>query len=298
MPEIAVIIPSYNGTDYLKNCLESILEKVRQINFLIVIVDDASTDDRVKELLTLLQKEKYIQVIQNDTNLGFSKSVNKGISFAISQYNAAKYLIILNQDVSLVNDIIEKAIHCMEETNQAGIYGPRLFNSDGSIQNSFYAFPTVGKKLAQLLGLTKLGKFLIKSKPSRFKSTFFPAFAKTYLKNHEALLKPIEVPWLCGACLIIPKELFADIEGFDENFRMYGEDMDFCLRVREKGWKIYCIPDCHLIHYGNKKLTRNSPAMLNSYYDSMEYYFKKHYVGLEQKILVLCNRIERWKKKH
>ncbi len=293
MPEVAFIIPSYNGGDYLVNCIKSVRKKVRQIKFLFVIVDDASTDNRVKEVLPLLQKEESIQVIRNDLNLGFAKSVNRGISFVINRCHTVKYVIILNQDVLFVNDIVARAIHYMNETKQAGICGPRLFNPDGSIQNSFYAFPSVGKKLAQLFGLKKLGKLLAKSKPSWFEIDFIPAFARTYLKNYEDLLKPIEVPWLCGACLILPREIFAVVEGFDENFRMYGEDMDFCLRARQKGWKVYYIPDCHLIHFGSGKPSGDSPGRLGLYHASLQYYYNKHYSGLKQKILLLFDRIEK-----
>jgi GT2 family glycosyltransferase len=295
MYETAIVIPSYNQSEYLLDCIESIIKKVKKGSFLIVIVDDASNDAKVDELLEQMQKEQHIHVIRNECNLGFSKSVNRGILFAISTSQTIKYFVVLNQDVRLVNDVVGDAIDFMRDKTKIGICGPRLFNADRTIQNSFYSYPSIIKKLAQLMKLKKLGSWFWSAKHLHSWSCIIPDFARIYLKNMDHLQHPIEVPWLCGACLIIKKELFDSIEGFDDNFRMYAEDMDFCRRAREKGWGTYYLPGCHLIHYGKGKPTRDLREILIVYHDSMEYYYRKHHRGWEQRILLILNRIEQWK---
>ena len=293
MCRVGIIIPSYNNSFYLENCVESIFDKIGSKDFRIIIVDNASTEHNLKRLLSVFKKEKTIHIIENDRNLGYGRAVNLGISLIKNKYNSLEYILILNQDTRLLNNIFEKSIKIMQEREKVGICGPRLFNPDGTIQNSFYNFHTVCKRLAQLVGLKNLSGFFMSERVHRFFNAFLPFFAKTYLKNFENLEKPIEVPWINGACFMVRKQVFDDISGFDGNYKMYAEDMDFCLNAREKGWKIYYIPQAHVIHYGGSKPSKRSKELANIYYDSLSYYYKKNFNGLEQKLMLLLNDIER-----
>ncbi|MBN1270663.1 MAG: glycosyltransferase family 2 protein [Candidatus Aminicenantes bacterium] len=293
MSRIGIIITSYNNRFYLKNCVESIFDKISNNNFNIVIVDNASEEYGVKKILSLLKKERTIQIIENERNIGYSKALNSGLSLIKSDFKDIKYILILNQDTKLLNNILDKSIKVMKERENVGICGPRLFNPDGTIQTSFFNFPSGYQKLAESIGLDKLSVFFRKVRILRSLSTFLPSFVRTHLKNFANLRNPIEVSWIRGASLIVRKEVFVDILGFDENFEMYAEDMDFCQRARAKGWKIYYIPDAHVLHYGGIKPPKRSKRLANIYYDSLAFYYKKHFKGIKRNLLEFLNHIER-----
>jgi len=293
MVEIGIIVPSYNNSNYLEKCIKSIFSKINSENFKIMIVDNASQDEKVKELLANLEKNNKIFVLKNLENLGFGRAINLGMNHLHTKCKDIKYIIVLNQDTQILNDIFREIITFMENQKDIGICGPRLFNHDGTIQNSFYTFPSISKKTFQLLGLKRLSSIFIKC---GIFNKLLPSFASSYLKNFSDIYNPIEVPWITGACMIIKKRVFEDIGGFDENYKMYSEEMDFCLRARKNGWKIYYVPQAEVLHYMGWKSSKYSREMVNIFYDSLAYFYKKYYHGLGRNVLLFLNEVERRRK--
>ena len=184
-----------------------------------------------------------------------------------------------------MDDHIHSALDLMDRNPRIGLCGPRLYNGDGTVQNSFYAYPTPMKKMAQLVGMKKLGSLFrkINLSPGFF---FFPSFAAYYLWNYKKFMAPIEVPWITGACLLIRKNTFDEVSGFDENIWMYAEDMDLCFRSRQMGWTIVFCPDWHVSHDGGKPAALLSKEIKKAYYDSLSYFYTKHFRGVKKKCML------------
>jgi len=245
-------------------------------------------------LLKELETNQNILVVKNSTNLGFSKAVNRGIAALNEGSKDIESFLVLNQDSSLMDDHIHTALDLMDENPRVGLCGPRLHNGDGTVQNSFYAYPSPAKKMAQLVGLKKLGSLIRKVdlSPRLF---FFPSFASYYLWNYQKFTQPIEVPWITGACLLIRKTAFESLSGFDENIWMYAEDMDLCLRARQMDWSVVFCPDWHVLHQGGKSSDMLSPELLRVFYDSLSYFYSKHFYGVKKKCMLFLNQLEETK---
>ncbi|MFC2163906.1 glycosyltransferase family 2 protein [Acidobacteriota bacterium] len=294
MKKIAVVVPSYEDNNFLIQCMRTLWEFMGEIEYEIVIVDNASKKPDVVLLLDELETNKNVLVVRNRANLGFARAVNQGIAVLNKTSIDFDFFLVLNQDSSLMDLTIHAALDLMDQNQGIGLCGPRLYNSDGTIQNSFYSFPSPVKILAQLAGMKKLNPLFRKG--SLFSAPFFlPSFAANYLSNYKESMEPIEVPWITGACLLIRKKVLDSILGFDENIWMYAEDMDFCFRVRKMGWAIVYCPDWHVYHHGWKPVSLLSKELLKAYYDSLNYFYSKHFHGVKKKCMLFLNKLEKTK---
>jgi len=224
--ELTIIVVNYNCRLIVQNCIYSILQNVKNIQYEVIVVDNNSNDNS----LILIEKNfKDCILIRNDKNNGFAKAVNQGFKIA-----KGEILLILNPDVKILPASIEKAIHFLEDNPNVAILLPKLLNPDGSLQYScrtFYDLPTI------LLRRTFLKKI-------------FPNHSK--IKEHLMLNydheKPREVDWGLGACMFIRKNAIEDVNLMDERFFLYFEDVDLCWRMKEKGWKVIYFPKSVMIH--------------------------------------------------
>lgn len=288
---VAVVIPSYEDSTFLRHCLDSLEKHLFAVKHEVVVVDNASEKPEVIQLLSELEGEGKVLVVRNSANQGFAKAVNRGIAELSKNSEGIDFFLVLNQDASLMDARIHTALDLMDRNPKIGLCGPRLHNGDGTVQNSFYAFPSPLKKIAQLLGMKKLESFIRNTglSPRLF---LFPSFASTYLWNYEKSMTPIEVPWITGACLLIRKKVFEGLSGFDENIWMYAEDMDLCFRAREMGWtSVYC-PEWHVCHHGGKPSSLISEERIRVYHDSLAYFYSKHFRGAKKKCMLFLNRLE------
>ena len=232
--ELSIIIVSHNHLEYLKDCIDSIQKFIRDLYFEIIIVDNCSTQKGIDSYLEKISgSNSNIKYIKNKENIGFAPANNRGA--AVSE---GKYLAFLNPDTVLLNNSFRIMLDFIENESDAGICGPRLFNPDMSFQVSFYSFPSLSKNFLKVIGVNKL----INRNPDLFKWAFkfsklMPRYANIFGKNFTSLDVPTEVPWVTGACLMIKKDVFDGMGRFDENFILYAEDIDLCLRIRKKGMK-------------------------------------------------------------
>ena len=183
MNKVAVVIPSYEGSTFLSQCLHSLEKYLCAVNHEVVVVDNASEKPEVVQLLSELERDNKVRVVRNSTNQGFAKAVNRGIAELNKHHKSVDFLLVLNQDASLMDTHIHTALDLMDRNPKIGLCGPRLHNGDGTVQNSFYAFPSPIKKIAQLLGMKKLGSLI---RNSGLPSWLFllPSFASYYLRNY------------------------------------------------------------------------------------------------------------------
>lgn len=214
---ISVIIVSYNSEDFIEKCVSSILRNLPKDGEVIVL-DNASVDKTVDQLRKFAPK---IKLIKSSENLGFSKGNNKAAKEA-----KGEYLFFLNPDTEVNKSIFDELVNFYESTPNAGIIGPKLIMADGKIQ------PSV-KKLPTILGAIEEYIFSIKNAYNQ------------YVPDGKG---SVEVEMIYGAAILIRRDLFEELKGFNEKFFLYYEDADLCKRIRELGKKIYYYPKVSLKH--------------------------------------------------
>tara|TARA_B100002051_G_scaffold276828_1_gene329647 strand:- start:1731 stop:3779 length:2049 start_codon:yes stop_codon:yes gene_type:complete len=256
MVDLSIIIVSYNVKDFLTQCIKSIeRSNFKDRKYEIIIVDNDSHDG-TQDLIK--QSFDNIKFIQNTNNLGFSKAVNLGIS-----KSSGKYICLLNPDVIVDNNCFSDLLNKIDENENIGCIGPKILNTDGTIQHSCKrSFPTPLNSFFRLFGLDKLFP----------KSKFFSSYNLTYLNidvTHS-------VESLSGAFMIFRKKIIEEIGLLDENFFMFGEDIDFCHRIKSKGYSIIYYPRVEIIHYKGESVKSSQYDMVSVFYDSMKIYFNKY----------------------
>ncbi len=254
--KISIIIVSYNVKDYISQCIRSIHKSdLNQNDYEIIVVDNDSHDGSIDEI-----KDNFNEVIllKNDINKGFSKAVNKGISLS-----KGEYVCILNPDVIIQEDTLSTLLDFCSNNPSLGAVGPKILNSDGTIQHSCKrSFPNLFNSISRLLGLDRIFP----------KSKIFGGYNLTYLNTETKH----EVDVISGAFMIVPMKVFKEIGDFDERFFMFGEDIDICHRIKEGGYKIYYNPITEIIHYKGESV-KNAPFdMISVFYSAMDIYFKKY----------------------
>jgi len=240
------VIINYNTASLTKDCLQSIFRHCQPANWEIIVVDNASQDNSVE----ILKKEfgNQIKIITNVDNRGFARANNQGATLA-----QGKYLFFLNSDTRLTSNILSYLEKIFSNQPAIGILAPQLRTVDGQPQAGAHGrFPS----LKQILG----DKLL----PS-----------KTLTNQNEILM----TDWVSGAALVIRKEIFDRIKGWDQNFFMYFEDTDLCWQARKIGFSAAIIPNISLIHVGGQSLAKNQERR-RLYYTSQDYFFRKHYSRL------------------
>jgi GT2 family glycosyltransferase len=273
--DLSIIIISYNTKDFLKKCLESLKNSDFKINgreiiWEVLIGDNASSDDSVEFLKSL--KWPNLKLILNKDNLGFAKANNLIIKKA-----QGRYILFLNPDTVLSKETLKVMLSFMEKNHQAGAATCRLNLPDGRLDQPCHrGFPTAWNAFCYLSGLEKLFP----------KSKIFAGYSLGYLP----LDKIHEIDAGHGAFLIVRREAGEPLGWFDEDYFWYGEDLDFCYRLKQDGWKIMFVPTTKIIHWkgaasGLKKhsqgiSTANRSTKIKAAQASvkvMRIFFNKHY---------------------
>ena len=254
--DVSVIIVNYNVKEFVQNLLNSLEKASKNLAVEVIIVDNASDDGSVE-----LIREKFPNVIlvANKTNLGFGKANNIGLQMA-----KGKYLLILNPDTLVQEDTFEKLISFFERTPDAGMIGCKTLNPDGTLQLSCRrSFPGPWTSFCKVTGLSSIFP----------KSKIFAKYNLTYLDEN----KTCEVDALSGSFMLMKKEAYEKVGGFDEQFFMYGEDLDLCYRVQKAGYKVYYVPETQIIHYKGESTKRSSLDETKVFYGAMNLFVKKHF---------------------
>lgn len=255
MIKLSIIIVNYNSKLLLEKCLVSVKKETLKIDSEIIIVDNNSADGS-KDFLP--EKFTDVKFIFNKENLGFSKACNQG--FKIS---SGKYVLFLNPDTILSENCLSDSILFFESHPDAGAIGVRMINDKGSfLKESKRGFPTPSASFYKLFGL----------------SAIFPR-SKTFSKYYEGHLSekennPVEV--LSGAFMMARREVFEKLNGFDERFFMYGEDIDLSIRIIQAGYKNYYLGKITVTHLKGGSTTYDNKH-IQDFYEAMKLFVKKHY---------------------
>ena len=210
--DLSIVIVNYNVKEFLQNLIHSIYKAGERINYEIIIVDNASDDGSVE-----LLQEKFpdVKLIVNSKNLGFSKANNIGMSVA-----TGKYILLINPDSIVQEDTFEKMISFFENTPDAGLAGCKILNPDGTLQLACRrSFPGPWTSFCKVIGFSNLFP----------KSKFFARYNLTYLNENETY----EVDAVSGSFMMIKREVLEKVGNLDEQFFMYGEDLDWCYRIKK-----------------------------------------------------------------
>ena len=268
---ISIIILNYNTFDLACQCIESIYEYTKNVDFEIIIVDNASTMDESDKFLELFPK---IKLVKNTENRGFAGGCNDGIKVA-----KGDTILLLNSDTKLLNDAISITYDFLNTHPNVGIVTCRLENEDGSPQNNCYHFPSISKTLIELL---RLQKFFPKS---NFKKTLYG-----YFFDYDNIAYP---DYIWGAFFMFPKKLL-DIfpnQLLPETFWMYFEDMEWCWLARQAGYEIAFVPNGKVLHYGGKNHNPKALKMMN---DNFNQFLKLYYNKMHAWIIIRLIKILEW----
>ena len=237
-PELSIIIVNWNGGELLRSCLRSIAQSPPSVAYDIVVVDNASSDDSVAWLRSSAVSDLLpgigVYIIENADNAGFSKANNQGIA-----HSQAPLLFLLNPDTELTPRAIDTLIACLNSGERIGACGPRLLNTDGSLQHSVWRNPpTAWEIIVTGLGIWRLI-------PSRLRGELL-------LGGHWDHATRRTVPMLFGAAILARRAMIDEVGGLDEQFHMYGEDDEWCLRITRAGWLLMFEPGADVIHHGGQ----------------------------------------------
>lgn len=227
--DVSIIIVSFNTRKLTIDCVRSIEETVKKLSYEIIVVDNDSRDDSVTEILKL--NSKNTKLIQNKENFGFSKANNIGV-----RKSRGRYVLFLNSDTLVYENSIDGMVEFMDKNLDAGAATCFLRLPDGKLDDAAHrGFPTPWRAFTHFSNLAKLFP--------KFK--LFAGYNLTYL----SLGKIHEIEALAGAFMLVRKRAGEEVGWWDEDYFWYGEDIDFCYKLREKGWKIYFVPNFEILHY-------------------------------------------------
>jgi len=254
--KLSIIIVNYNTRDLTLQTLNSVYKNQGDNNFEVIVVDNASKDDSVEMI-----KKHFPQVIliQNNENLGFSKANNIAIKRSIGEY-----ILLLNSDTIVMEDTLEKMIKYMNDNPDVGASGCKVVLPDGSLDKACKrSFPTPQNALYNALKLDRLFP----------QSKVFGEYNLTYLDENEIH----DVDCLVGAFMMVRREVIEQVGLLDEDFFMYGEDIDWCYRIKQAGWRIVYYPKTKIIHYKGGSSKKKNTKIIYEFHKAMYLFFEKHY---------------------
>lgn len=253
--DLSIIIVNYNVKEFLQNLLHSIEKASSNISKEIIVIDNASDDGSVEVI-----KDKFpsVNLIENKINVGFGRANNQGLAVA-----KGKYILFINPDCIVSEDTFDKMISFFESHPYCGLAGCKILNSDGTLQLACRrSFPGPWTSFTKVTGLSNIF-------PT---SKIFARYNLTYLDKN----KTYEVDAVSGSFMMIRKEVYQKTNGFDEQFFMYGEDLDICYRVQQKGYKVFYVHSTQIIHYKGESTKRSNLDETKLFYDAMHLFVKKH----------------------
>jgi hypothetical protein len=228
--KLSIIVVNWNTRDITRNCLLSIREHVTGVDYEVILVDNASSDGSA-EMVRLEFPE--VRLIANDQNVGFGRANNQAMRVA-----RGKLFLLLNSDTLVIDDSIQRLANFIESDSGIGIAGCKLLFEDRTLQSSCSRFPSIRLALLEDLMLYKL-------LPR-------PAQGELLLGGYWPHDRARDVDCVWGAAMIVRREVFEQTDGFDERIFMYGEDLEWCMRVRDREWRISFTPDSSIIHLNHK----------------------------------------------
>jgi GT2 family glycosyltransferase len=219
-PRLSIVIVSWNSRSDLEACLASIRHYTNGLDYEVIVVDNASTDETVQTIRVAFPE---VRLIENTANAGFARACNQGMAASV-----AEFVLLLNADTYVEDNVIGRSIEALQARPEIALLGCRLAYPDGRLQHTANRSLSIRRSLFEMLWLYKL---VPKARRSEL-----------LLNGHWAHDHEIEVDWLAGVFLLLRRSLYLESGGFDERFFMYGEDSEWCMRLRRMGHRILFTP--------------------------------------------------------
>ena len=253
--KLSVVIVNYNVKYFLEQCLHSLEQAAMGIDHEVIVIDNASTDGSTEYITARFPKVKWMACRENN---GFSKGNNIAIAHA-----KGEYILMLNPDTIVTKEAIEGCIAFMDNNADAGACGVYMLRTDGTFApESRRALPTPFVAFCKMSGLSNLFP----------KSRTFGRYYMQYLDKEET--NPIEI--ISGAYMMLRHKTIKKTGALDEDFFMYGEDIDLSYRILKSGYRNYYIP-LRILHYKGESTNKSSYRYVHTFYRAMQLFFKKHY---------------------
>jgi GT2 family glycosyltransferase len=253
---LSICIVNYQAAGYLRDCLRSILAYPPQGDYEIIVVDNGSTDGS-REML----KSEFpgVILIENPTNLGFTAPTNQALRYA-----GGKFLLLLNPDTLVHPQAFDILIGFMLEHPQVGVCGPKVLNTDGSLQAPCRRGES--RPWAVISYFLRLNRLFPHSK-------LFGGYLMNYM-DEDAIH---EVAGVAGSCMLIRRQVIDQVGYLDERFFAYQEDADYCFQARRAGWQVYYVPAARVTHFGGEGGSRVQPyRSIYAWHKSYWLYYHKN----------------------
>jgi N-acetylglucosaminyl-diphospho-decaprenol L-rhamnosyltransferase len=258
--DVSIVLVSWNTHDILLNCLASLHEAVGDVRADVWVVDNDSHDGSIEAVRT---QYPNVRIIANTQNIGFAAANNQAITAS-----AGRYILLLNSDTIACPGAIERLVHFADTHPVTGVVGSMLLDPDGSFQASFADFPSL---FSELLSVSGLGARLLHRN--------YPSYGSRLSQSIR------RVDYIPGACMLARRAAVEHVGLMDEQYFMYSEEVDWCLRMRRAGWETWYVPDARIVHFGGQSTRQQHHAMLFALYRSKVRFFRKHYGSLAATLL-------------
>jgi GT2 family glycosyltransferase len=225
-PDLSIIIVNWNTCELLRDCLASIQHHLTHTPHEVIVVDNASSDDSPA---MVAREFPAVRLIPSPENVGFARANNRAMLEA-----RGKWFLLLNSDTRLIDDSVDRLLSTARAQDKIGLAHCRLLLEDGRTQHSTYRFPSIALTLLEGFGLYKLLPRSLRG--------------DVLLGGYWEQDRERDVDWVVGAFMLLPREVFERTNGFTEEYFMYGEDLEWCHRIRDAGWRIRYYPNAVVVH--------------------------------------------------
>jgi len=252
---ISVVIVNYNAGELLLQCIEATLKQAREV----IVVDNASTDSSIAKLSNRYPENTSLSIILTGVNHGFATGCNTGLSLSTQPF-----ILFLNPDCVLGENSLHRMLEVLQSDDRIGMVGGYLVNPDGSEQGGGRrAIPTPWRAFVRAFGLYRLEKF-------------WPQFFSDFHLNQQPLPDiPTDVEAISGALMLVKRAAIEDVGSWDEHYFLHCEDLDWCMRFKQKNWRIVFVPDAPVTHFqGTCSHTRPFFVAWHKHKGMLRFYWK------------------------
>lgn len=252
--DVSIIIVNWNTKNILRDCLRSVYEQAGDVDYEVIVVDNASTDGSLDMIKSDFER---VVLLENAQNKGFATANNQGMEIA-----KGRYVLLLNSDTVVLDGAIAKTVSFADAHPRAGVTGCRVLNADRTLQPTCFMFPSI---LNMFLSSTYLYKFFPRSR-------FFGRERMTWWDRSD--VRQVDV--VTGCFMLVRREAIDQVGVMDERFFMYAEETDWCYRFREEGWDVTFTPAGQIIHLGGQSTAKKPVAMIVQLRLSILKFIRKH----------------------
>ncbi|HEY3251748.1 MAG TPA: glycosyltransferase family 2 protein [Ignavibacteria bacterium] len=254
--DLSIIIVNYDVFEDVTKCISSINETIKNLSYEIFVVDNNSSDRSIERIDKLFLN---VHLINLNENRGFGQANNAAVVHA-----AGKYLLFVNPDIIFLENTINRLYFYLESNSSAGCAGPLIIRPDNKIQYYYTFFPSAYSRLMQEFGFYERAPAMKRRKYD-------------FINKNIKYGNPFLVDWVLGACMLMPRQIFNRLGGFDESFFLYEEEVDLLYRMKKEGFDTYILPDVKVIHNHNTATSKLGFAFIRYHgFRSVIIYSNKH----------------------